>query len=124
MKVLIPLLPGQAFDKEFTNQASEGAKEVFILAVIDSDLMRDSSGQEMGSIASFEEVAEEMVKHLRKKRVTADYSVEWGSLPDNVVKRAKQRESDKIVVQRLPVSFFKKFADQVRENCKTELVVV
>lgn len=120
MKVLIPLL-SENDDAAFIKEASESAKEIIILIVVDA-----SPAQKFGfttsQINKGEKTVQEARKMISKKKKIEDI-IEWGETEAKIHNNALLRQVDRVVMKTQHNQFFEKLVNKLRrDKIEVELI--
>ena len=124
MKVLIPLLSKQENKPEFLQRAVQGAKEVLLLLVIDTESTPSQFGFVASEIGQGNTLMQDVKKQLEKMRKTCNDVIEWGNTETKIEHIAQLQHVDKIVLLKQDNQFFKKLLKQMRGKLKMEIRVL
>ena len=122
MKVLIPLVSKEENDSEFIELATNKAKEIILLLVIDTSAMKGEFGFAASEIMQGNNLMEETKHAIGLKRKTAKAITEWGSTIQKIANIARLQQVNKIAIKKSAVS--RKLAHQLNNELKKEKIKV
>lgn len=120
MKVLIPLL-SEGEDEEFLMKASEGAKEILLLLVVDTQ-PNQRFGFTTAQITKGRKLMENARNFLSKKKKIEEI-IEWGDTQAKIVNVALLNKVDKAIVKGQNNQIFDELLERLRkENITVEVI--
>ena len=124
MKVILPVLFGQDFDKTFLINFAREVDDAIVLGIIDTERMSKESGSEMASIAEVERIVERIEDFLIRKGINTKGLVQWGEIERIIINTAKIHKADKVVLVFSPGEFFPKVVRNLKKDLHCTLDVV
>ena len=123
MKIVIPLLSKQENNEDFLEKAVEGAKEIIVLLVIDTEAMPGQFGYAATEIRHGNMLIEEIKERLEEKKKQCNDIIEWGNTLTKIDHIARLQKADKIVLQKQENKFFKDLVKELKkEGQKVEVI--
>ncbi len=92
MKVLIPVISGTENDPAFIDRASKGAKQIFILFVVEPSMMSSE-------ISHGNAVINDIKSALGKKKKKCEDIMEWGDTTRKIIGIARLNSIGKVVLK-------------------------
>ncbi|MBN1160195.1 MAG: hypothetical protein JXA43_03120 [Candidatus Diapherotrites archaeon] len=124
MKVILPVLFGQDFEKAFLNNIVKEADDAIVLGIVDAERMGKASGSELGHISEIEKKVEMIEDYLIRKGVNTKGIVQWGEIERIIANTAKLHKANKVILLFTPEDFFSKVVRNLKKDLKCTLDVV
>lgn len=122
-KILIPLLWKTENDEEFLDAATEKAKEVFLLLVVDAAAVGGSFGFATAEISQGNAMIDAMKDRLQKKGKSVTDAMEWGNIKTKIEHFAQLKQVDKVVIKRHTAQFMDDLSEHLKKaKIKVEII--
>lgn len=116
MSVLIPLLSKLENDTEFLSQATDGEKEVLLLAIVDSESLELSFGFTATQISQGNALIEEIREILEDNGKRVYDVLEWGSTLQHIINFARLKKATKIALKDQDSEEFHKLVKELQKS--------
>ncbi len=124
MKVLIPLVSKKENNPEFLQKATEGAKEVVLLLVIDQRELVGQFGFAASEIMQGTALIEQIKKLLEAKGKRAKDIMEWGETETKIEHIALLQRVDKIALLEQENEYFKSLVKQLSKKMAGKIEII
>lgn len=124
MKVLIPLVSKKENNQEFLQKATEGAKEVVLLLVIDQRELVGQFGFAASEIMQGNALIEQIKKTLEEKGKRATEIEEWGKTETKIEHIALLQRVDKIALLEQENEYFKRLVKQLSKKLGNKIEII
>lgn len=122
MSVLIPILSKKENTPEFLEKAVKGEKEVFLLAIMDTNALSNNFGFATSEIGAGSELIEQIKAKLEPKKIKVIEALEWGDTNTQIIHLAKLKNIKKIALVKQENKYFKDLVKELNENkIKTQI---
>lgn len=118
ISVLLPILSKQETKKEFLDSIPAEAKDIFLLLVIDTELMVGQFGFAASDIATGNALMQELKTTLGKKGRKCTEMEEWGNTERKIMQIAQLKQVDKIFLVKQNNEFYMKLIKSLNEGLK------